>query len=170
MDKTWYAYVEEENSGGNGTEPWNGVDIEALPRKAQNHLARAENTMVRKLGDLLSVPTAAQREYLQGTAREISEVYMREGRISQNTMDRLFENAYARGVIVQNNFREEYGDLYNRLRNTELVLSKEYTGDIPDFDAFRKQFPFADPDFAAEQQRKKRGNRHKPEAPELDED
>ena len=140
VDKTWYAYVEEENSGGNSTEPWNGVDIESMPRKAQNYLARAENTMVRKLGDLLSVPTAAQREYLQGTAREISEVYMREGRISQNTMDCLFENAYAQGVIVQNNLREEYEDLYNRLRNTELVLSKEYTGDIQDFEAFQKQY------------------------------
>lgn len=114
--------------------------MDTLPRKAQNYLSRAERAMVRKLGDLLSVPTAAQREYLQETARAISEEYLKEGRISQETVDRLFETAYAQGVVVQNELREEYGDLYNRLRNTELVFSKEYTGDIPDFDAFRKQY------------------------------
>ena len=114
--------------------------VDTLPRKAQNYLSRAERAMVRKLGDLLSVPTAAQREYLQETARAISEEYLKEGRISQETVDRLFETAYAQGVVVQNELREEYGDLYNRLRNTELVFSKEYTGDIPDFDAFRKQY------------------------------
>ena len=114
--------------------------MDTLPRKAQNYLSRAERAMVRKLGDLLSVPTAAQREYLQETARAISEEYLKEGRISQKTVDRLFETAYAQGVVVQNELREEYGDLYNRLRNTELVFSKEYTGDIPDFDAFRKQY------------------------------
>lgn len=114
--------------------------VNTLPRKAQNYLSRAERAMVRKLGDLLSVPTAAQRDYLQETARAISEEYLKEGRISQKTVDRLFETAYAQGVVVQNELREEYGDLYNRLRNTELVFSKEYTGDIPDFDAFRKQY------------------------------
>lgn len=138
--ETWYEHVEDQNSGGENTEPWNGVDIESMPRKARNHLSRAERAMVRKLGDLLSVPTAAQREYLQETARAISEEYLKEGRISQKTVDRLFETAYAQGVVVQNELREEYGDLYNRLRNTELVFSKEYTGDIPDFDAFRKQY------------------------------
>ena len=138
--ETWYEHVEDQNSGGENTEPWNGVDIESMPRKARNHLSRAERAMVRKLGDLLSVPTAAQREYLQETARAISEEYLKEGRISQETVDRLFETAYAQGVVVQNELREEYGDLYNRLRNTELVFSKEYTGDIPDFDAFRKQY------------------------------
>lgn len=138
--ETWYEHVEDQNSGGENTEPWNGVDIESMPRKARNHLSRAERAMVRKLGDLLSVPTAAQREYLRETARAISEEYLKEGRISKKTVDRLFETAYAQGVVVQNELREEYGDLYNRLRNTELVFSKEYTGDIPDFDAFRKQY------------------------------
>ena len=125
------AYFEEDAQGG---------IVETIPTKARNYLSRAERAMVRKLGDLLSVPTAAQREYLQETARAISEEYLKEGRISQNTVDRLFETAYAQGVVVQNELREEYGDLYNRLRNTELVFSKEYTGDIPDFDAFRKQY------------------------------
>ena len=125
------AYFEEDTQGG---------IVETIPTKARNYLSRAERAMVRKLGDLLSVPTAAQREYLQETARAISEEYLKEGRISQETVDRLFETAYAQGVVVQNELREEYGDLYNRLRNTELVFSKEYTGDIPDFDAFRKQY------------------------------
>ena len=114
--------------------------VNTLPRKAQNYLSRAERAMVRKLGDLLSVPTAAQREYLQETVREISEEYLKEGRISQESMDRLFENAYDQGVVVKEGLMDEYRDLYNRLRNTELVFSKEYHGDIADFEAFRRKY------------------------------
>ena len=114
--------------------------VDTLPRKAQNYLSRAERAMVRKLGDLLSVPTAAQREYLQETVREISEEYLKEGRISQESMDRLFENAYDQGVVVKEGLMDEYRDLYNRLRNTELVFSKEYHGDIADFEAFRRKY------------------------------
>lgn len=114
--------------------------VDTLPRKAQNYLSRAERAMVRKLGDLLSVPTTAQREYLQETVREISEEYLKEGRISQESMDRLFENAYDQGVVVKEGLMDEYRDLYNRLRNTELVFSKEYHGDIADFEAFRRKY------------------------------
>ena len=114
--------------------------MDTLPRKAQNYLSRAERAMVRKLGDLLSVPTTAQREYLQETVREISEEYLKEGRISQESMDRLFENAYDQGVVVKEGLMDEYRDLYNRLRNTELVFSKEYHGDIADFEAFRRKY------------------------------
>lgn len=114
--------------------------VDTLPRKAKDYLSRAERAMVRKLGDLLSVPTAARREYLQDTVREISEEYLRDGRVQQETMDRLFEDAYANGVVVLENLREEYGELYDRLRSLDLVLNKEYTGDIPDFEAFRKQY------------------------------
>lgn len=138
--ETWYEHVEDQNSGGENTEPWNGVDIESMPRKARNHLSRAERAMVRKLGDLLSVPTAAQREYLQETARAISEEYLKEGRISQKTVDRLFENAYDQGIVVKEGLMDEYRDLYDRLRNTELVFSKEYHGDIADFEAFRRKY------------------------------
>ena len=114
--------------------------VDTLPKKAQNHLSRAERAMVRNLGELLSVPTAAQREYLQETVREISEEYLRDGRVSQETADRLFEDAYAQGVMVQETLMDEYRDLYDRLRSTDLVLAKEYTGDIPDFEAFRKKY------------------------------
>ena len=137
VDRNQLESVQREAYSAEGTQ--DGI-VDTLPRKAKNYLSRAERAMVRKLGDLLSVPTAAQWEYLQETARAISEEYLKEGRISQKTVDRLFETAYAQGVVVQNELREEYGDLYNRLRNTELVFSKEYTGDIPDFDAFRKQY------------------------------
>lgn len=114
--------------------------VDTLPKKAQNYLSRAERAMVRNLGELLSVPTAAQREYLQDTVREISEEYLRDGRVSQETADRLFEDAYAQGVMVQETLMDEYRDLYDRLRSTDLVLAKEYTGDIPDFEAFRKKY------------------------------
>ena len=138
--ETWYEYVEEENSGGKNTEPWQSVDIDEMPRKIQNYLARAERVLTSKISAALSVPTRAQRDYLRGTVREISEEYLKEGRISQESMDRLFENSYSQGIVVQQELMDQYRGLYDWLRNTDLVLAKEYTGDIPDFEAFRKKY------------------------------
>lgn len=137
VDRNQLESVQREAYSAEDTQ--DGI-VDTLPRKAQNYLSRAERAMVRKLGDLLSVPTTAQREYLQETVREISEEYLKEGRISQESMDRLFENAYDQGVVVKEGLMDEYRDLYNRLRNTELVFSKEYHGDIADFEAFRRKY------------------------------
>lgn len=137
VDRNQLESVQREAYSAEDTQ--DGI-VDTLPRKAQNYLSRAERAMVRKLGDLLSVPTTAQREYLQETVREISEEYLKEGRISQETVDRLFENAYDQGIVVKEGLMDEYKDLYNRLRNTELVFSKEYHGDIADFEAFRRKY------------------------------
>ena len=126
----------ERHSSGDNQE--NIVDT--LPKKAQNYLARAERVLTSKISAALSVPTRAQRDYLRGTVREISEEYLKEGRISQESMDRLFENSYSQGIVVQQELMDQYRGLYDWLRNTDLVLAKEYTGDIPDFEAFHKKY------------------------------
>ena len=112
--------------------------FDTLPRRVQNYLARAENYLVAKVGNQLNVPRTAQRDYLKGIARQLTEEYMQQGRVSQETMDRMFDEAYDRGVIVDRDYYDEYKDLRDYLRKADLQISREDAADIQDFNDFRK--------------------------------
>lgn len=68
--------------------------IHTLPKKAQTYMRRAERVLLQKVGDALSVPRFAQRDYLQDIVREVSKEYLETGKVSQETLDGLFERAY----------------------------------------------------------------------------
>jgi hypothetical protein len=112
--------------------------IGTMPVKAQQYLRRAESYLTAKVGNLLSVPRYAQREYLRDIVREISLEYLREGRVSDETINDLFDRAYDEGVVVDREFYDQYEELRNFLRTTQLTISPEDSADISDFNDFRK--------------------------------
>ena len=111
---------------------------DTLPSKARSYLDRVENQLLYKLGNSLNVPRAARRDYLKGITREVSEEYLRDGRVSQETLDRLFDEAYEQGVVADRDFYNEYGDLRRFLHDTRLEVAQEDANDIPDFNDFRR--------------------------------
>lgn len=126
--------VDEAESG-----PKTAEDIiSTMPVKAQQYLRRAESYLTAKVGNLLSVPRYAQREYLRDIVRETSLEYLREGRVSGETIDGLFDRAYDGGVVADREFYDQYRDLRDYLRSTRLTISPEDSADIPDFNDFRK--------------------------------
>ena len=112
--------------------------IDTMPVKAQQYLRRAESYLTAKVGNLLSVPRYAQREYLRDIVREISLEYLREGRVSGETINELFDRAYDEGVVVNREFYDQYEELRNYLRTVKLTISTEDSADIADFNDFRK--------------------------------
>ena len=112
--------------------------FQAMPVKAQTYLRGVERRLVNQVGQLLSVPRRAQREFLRDIALEISSEYLRRGTVSQETTDRLFERAYQEGVKADQAFAEEYDDLRRFLRDRRLTISPEDTADIPDFEQWRR--------------------------------
>ncbi len=112
--------------------------FQAMPVKAQTYLRGVERRLVNQVGQLLSVPRRAQREFLRDIASEISSEYLRRGTVSQETTDRLFERAYQEGVKADQAFAEEYDDLRRFLRDRRLTISPEDTADIPDFEQWRR--------------------------------
>jgi len=112
--------------------------IGTMPVKAQQYLRRAESYLTAKVGNLLSVPRYAQREYLRDIVREISLEYLREGQVSGETINELFDRAYDEGVVVDREFYDQYEELRNYLRTVKLTISPEDSADIADFNDFRK--------------------------------
>lgn len=112
--------------------------VAALPPRAQNYLKGVERKLLRKMGNSLSVPRWARREFLAPIVRDISEAYLVEGRVPAETMDNLFDEAYEQGVVAAREYYDEYKELRDYLRNTKLEVSQEDAAGIPDFNDFRK--------------------------------
>lgn len=110
-----------------------------MPKKALDTLKRVERELLWKIADKLSVPKLAGREYLQPIIQEMSDEYLKEGTISQERMDLLFEKAYAQAVIVDAEFFDQYKHIKDHLRNTSVTISDRDKADIADFGAFRKR-------------------------------
>ena len=131
----------EENpleAAARGTVQMEESAYDALPRKARNYLDRVERRLLNKVGESLSVPRTARRDYLQEITREVSEEYLRDGRVSQETLDSLFDRAYEEGVVTDRDYYDEYQDLRRFLHDARIQISPEDANDIPDFNDFRR--------------------------------
>ena len=141
--KTRAAQEAQENAGDVSDSDTVGqtpeVDIvEALPAKARDYLQRAERRLMNRIGELLSVPKSAQREFLQDIVRNISAEYLSTGQVSQKTRDQLFERAYEQGVIVDREYYDTYKHVRDYLRTTPIMVSEWLKGDIDDYNEWRK--------------------------------
>lgn len=109
-----------------------------LPKKAQDYLKRAERSLVGRVSRALSVPRFAQREYLQEIAQNISEEYLTTGRVSEETAAEMFERAYSEGIVVDEEFYQQYKEIKDHLRTQAVTISEQDRHDIADFNDFRK--------------------------------
>lgn len=110
-----------------------------LPVKAKKYLQRAERSMMNTIGQSLSIPYRARRDILTGTVQQMSEEYLQTGRVSEETRQSLFEEAYEAGIVQDREFLDQYRGLRDYLRDTTLQISKKDSADIPDFNDYRRR-------------------------------
>ena len=94
--------------------------------------------MVNAIGNAMNVPYRARRDFLQTISREISTEYLKNGKISEETMNGLFERAYEEGRVVDEEFYTQYKDLKEYLRTVPVTISQEDASDITDYEDFRR--------------------------------
>ena len=112
--------------------------VASLPNKARPFLRRAENQLLDAVSKAFGVPYAAKRDSLRPVVQEITLEYMLTGTVSTETVDELFERAYEAGVVINREYYDQYKDVLDYLKNTQLRVSQDIVGDIPDFEDFRK--------------------------------
>ena len=112
---------------------------DALPERAAEHVARTENTLVRRLADNLSVPETAKRETLRPIADEIIYDVLRGGEMDSAKLNRLFDQAWDAGREADTEYYEQYKDVREKIRTQKLFISAKDRADIADFNLFRKQ-------------------------------
>lgn len=113
--------------------------LEDLPKKAKDVLRRARNSFTYKVSSALQVPVSANRNFLRSAVNAMMDEYMKTGKISQETKNVLFEEAYEKGVAIDDEFYNQYKDVKKKLKDTAVTISEADKYDIADFDLFKKQ-------------------------------
>ena len=77
---------------------YENLTMDSIPKKAQDYLRRVRGQTAAAIQQTLSMPFAARQEVLKPAIEEMMNEYLQTGRISQETVDRSFEESYRRGV------------------------------------------------------------------------
>ena len=110
-----------------------------LPAKARDYVRRAENTLLKTMSEALSVPFTARREFLAPIIRTITNEYLEKGSVSAETVNALFQQAYAQGIVADEEYFRQYEHIKKHLRDTAVTLSERDRSDIADFTDFRRR-------------------------------
>lgn len=129
-----YSVAEDAQEAGGTT----AFTLDSIPKKAQDYLRRVRGQTAAAIQQTLSMPFAARQEVLKPAIEEMMNKYLQTGRISQETVDRSFEESYRRGVEMDTEFYDQYKDVKTRLRDLKVTLSEADRADIADFDDFRR--------------------------------
>lgn len=122
-----------------GGEDAQTITRDTLPVKAVNYLKRTEWALLDRISAALSVPRFARREFLDQIVREISEEYLRTGKVNQETLNRLFNTAYEQGIVVEEEFYRQYKHIKDYLRTQAISISDADKEDVPDFGDFMRR-------------------------------
>ena len=87
--------VAESDTEAEGTTTFT---LDSIPKKAQDYLRRVRGQTAAAIQQTISMPFAARQEVLKPAIEEMMNEYLQTGRISQETVDRSFEESYRRGV------------------------------------------------------------------------
>lgn len=93
--------------------------------KAQRVQASKTNQFVNTVGEALSVPKGARREFLTPIAQQVAQEMKQTGTVSKESADKLFETAYRQGVVVDEEYYNTYKELKDELRTTAVTLDRE---------------------------------------------
>lgn len=133
-----YSVAEEAAESDTEEEGTTAFTLDSIPKKAQDYLRRVRGQTAAAIQQTLSMPFAARQEVLKPAIEEMMNEYLQTGRISQETVDRNFEESYRRGVEMDTEFYDQYKDVKTRLRDLKVTLSEADRADIADFDDFRR--------------------------------
>ena len=111
---------------------------QALPVKARQYLSRAERVLLANVQNALGVDKFSDKAGLMGTIQEISNEYLKHGKLTQERADALFEKAYKQGVVTEKEFYQRYKGIKDKLRTTAITLDEGYRSSIPDYRDFRQ--------------------------------
>ncbi len=110
--------------------------VENLPAKAKNYFTRAERYLNDKVASVLNVPNLAGRESFQTAVREIADEYLQNGTVSEETIARVFNQAYEGSIALNRAYYEEYRELRAYLETLELTITREQANGIANQEAF----------------------------------
>ena len=110
----------------------------AMSKKGKKFMEGNEKKTAEKIAQAMDIPKQAKKDRLLPAIRKMTEEIGETGKISRETADAAFEEAYRSGLVVLDDFYKTYKGLRDELRTTRLQISEKDRADITDFEDFRK--------------------------------
>ena len=109
-----------------------------LPGKARAFVDQAVNSAVRQAANAMSIPGKARREVLKPAVQGMMNEFLQTGRISQETIDKSFEDAYDAGIEEDREFYDTFKHIKVKLLKTGVRVTPEVRAEFADLEQFRR--------------------------------
>lgn len=106
-------------------------------KSADTYQKRAERDFVQAFSSAVGVSKYSDNRRIREMVNEATEK-VKAGTFTEADKEKLFDEMFAEGIIVDESFVKQYASLKQTIRNTPLHLTDDVRANIADFDRFRK--------------------------------
>lgn len=114
------------------------ITMDTIPKKAQNYLNGAARNLAAALQRKTMLPFADHSTEIRDSIKPLMNEYLQTGDIRQETIDKSFDEAYAKGVELEKELYEKSKTLAQKLRQTPITLNEKERAALRSYDVFKK--------------------------------
>ena len=114
------------------------LTMDTIPKKAQNYLNGAARNLAAALQRQTRLPFADHSAEIRDSLKPLMNEYLQTGDIQQATIDKSFDEAYAKGVELEKELYEKTKTLAQELRQTPITLNEKERAALRGYDVFKK--------------------------------
>lgn len=114
------------------------LTMDTIPKKAQNYLNGAARNLAAALQRQTRLPFADHSAEIRDSLKPLMNEYLQTGDIQQETIDKSFDEAYAKGVELEKELYEKTKTLAQELRQTPITLNEKERAALRGYDVFKK--------------------------------
>lgn len=114
------------------------LTMDTIPKKAQSYLNGAARNLAASLQRKTLLPFADHSAEIRDSIKPLMNEYLQAGDIRQETIDKSFDEAYAKGVELEKELYEKSKTLAQKLRQTPITLNEKERAALRSYDVFKK--------------------------------
>lgn len=132
------AQAETDNATAEQETETRNLTMDTIPKKAQNYLNGAARNLAAALQRQTRLPFADHSEEIRDSLKPLMNEYLQTGDIQPTTIDKSFNEAYAKGVELEKELYEKTKTLAQELRQTPITLNEKERAALRGYDVFKK--------------------------------
>lgn len=130
--------AETDNATAEQETETRNLTMDTIPKKAQNYLNGAARNLAAALQRQTRLPFADHSEEIRDSLKPLMNEYLQTGDIQPTTIDKSFNEAYAKGVELEKELYEKTKTLAQELRQTPITLNEKERAALRGYDVFKK--------------------------------
>lgn len=111
----------------------------AITKKSEDYLKSKTTKAAKALAKAMNIPYSAEKGQIKTALAEAMTEISEKGGLSAESSDALFEKAYQAGVMVLDDYYNQYKDLRKEISQTRFAVTESDKEEFADWAEFRKK-------------------------------